>query len=221
MSVKRLIRAFWLRVRTLAVRAEGRFFDARRGIETSPSSNFKLTRLGSDSGCLEYLPSRPRSAGILLRRLPIGDLGDYTFLDLGSGKGRMLFVAAEYPFRRVEGVEFALELHRRAEDNISRYHARKRKCPRIESTHANALDYRFPDENLVVYLFNPFTAEVMTPVLANLENTPDDRDIWVVLYWPDLSSVFRTRERWRLIESATRYCIYRRIARHVLASSGA
>jgi methylase of polypeptide subunit release factors len=43
---------------------------------------------------------------------------DFTFIDLGSGKGRALVLALSYPFRRVVGVEFALELHRVAEANL-------------------------------------------------------------------------------------------------------
>jgi hypothetical protein len=44
----------------------------------------------------------------------------FTFFDLGSGKGRGLILALSYPFRRIVGVEFALELHRTAEANLIR-----------------------------------------------------------------------------------------------------
>src|SRR5215813_5887764 len=57
-----------------------------------------------------------------LRRM-IESLGlDYpriTFLDLGCGKGRAILVAAEYPFRAVIGVEFAVKLHEAAARNIT------------------------------------------------------------------------------------------------------
>jgi hypothetical protein len=58
-----------------------------------------------------YAPVRAANAHAALRDLPIGDYAQYTFVDVGSGKGRMLFVAAEYRFRKVIGVEFATDLH--------------------------------------------------------------------------------------------------------------
>jgi hypothetical protein len=49
---------------------------------------------------------------------------DFTVIDFGSGKGRALIVASECPFRRIIGVEFALELHRDAQQNIRAVSAR-------------------------------------------------------------------------------------------------
>src|ERR1700688_3075147 len=46
---------------------------------------------------------------------------DFTFIDFGSGKGRALLLASEYPFRRIVGLEFSPELHLTAEENIARY----------------------------------------------------------------------------------------------------
>src|SRR5579863_4122649 len=43
---------------------------------------------------------------------------DYTFIDFGSGKGRALLLASEFPFKRILGLEFAPELHTAAETNI-------------------------------------------------------------------------------------------------------
>ena len=36
---------------------------------------------------------------------------DYTFIDFGSGKGRALLLASEFPFKRIIGLEFSPELH--------------------------------------------------------------------------------------------------------------
>jgi hypothetical protein len=38
---------------------------------------------------------------------------DYTFVDFGSGKGRALLLASEYPFKRILGLEFSPELTER------------------------------------------------------------------------------------------------------------
>ena len=47
------------------------------------------------------------------------DFPQYTFIDLGCGKGRALLIAAQFPFRQVRGVEFAPALHAVAEKNIA------------------------------------------------------------------------------------------------------
>jgi hypothetical protein len=57
----------------------------------------------------------------MLRDLPIPDVSGYTFIDMGSGKGRMLLLAAEPPFRRIIGVEFASDLDALARSNVKTY----------------------------------------------------------------------------------------------------
>lgn len=51
---------------------------------------------------VEYLPTSAASLGWLLSRLPVSH-SEYAFIDLGSGKGRMLLVASEFPFQQIEG----------------------------------------------------------------------------------------------------------------------
>jgi hypothetical protein len=46
---------------------------------------------------------------------------DFVFVDFGSGKGRALLLASEFPFRRVIGFEFAPELHAIATENLRKY----------------------------------------------------------------------------------------------------
>jgi hypothetical protein len=57
----------------------------------------------------------------LLARLPTHD--NFTFIDIGSGKGRVLLLAAEFPFRKIVGVEFSPELHATAQRNLTRLRA--------------------------------------------------------------------------------------------------
>ncbi len=48
------------------------------------------------------------------------------FVDIGSGKGRVLIAAAEHPFLQVAGVEYSKELHEAALNNIRS--AKRIKC---------------------------------------------------------------------------------------------
>ena len=48
------------------------------------------------------------------------DFQEFTFIDIGSGKGRVLMMAADYPFRRILGIELLPDLHRAAQENLNR-----------------------------------------------------------------------------------------------------
>src|SRR5579863_4590016 len=83
-------------------------------------------------------------------------LSDFTFVDLGSGKGRTLLMASDYPFRRILGVELLPALHQIAEENLKKYSSESQKCFQLESICADAIDFPFPAEPTLLYLFNPF-----------------------------------------------------------------
>jgi hypothetical protein len=102
-----------------------------------------------------------------------GALRDFTFIDLGSGKGRVLLMASDYPFKKIIGVEFMPELHRAAQENIAGYSNDRQRCPQIESVCMDARDFQFPDNPLVVYLFNPFSEPTFTRVLKNLRRSAE------------------------------------------------
>jgi SAM-dependent methyltransferase len=92
---------------------------------------------------------------------------DHRFIDLGCGKGRMLIVAAELGFKSCVGVEFADELAERAASNVA-----ASGFERIGIVHGDAGDYAFGDDPFVLYLFNPFSKQVMEKVRDNLLTLP-------------------------------------------------
>ncbi len=190
-----------------ATRAEGWWFDTTRRVDTSGFVGLdKLTLVGSNKKGHEYLAARPAVVRPILRSLPIRNHSEYTFVDLGSGKGRILFLAAEYGFRKVEGVEFALELHEAAVANIHRYRHSGQHRPRIESVNLDAADYEFPRDNLVVYLFNPFGANVMEKVMSNLAASIQEhpRHVIMVIVWPELAPL-ADRAPWLELHSQARH----------------
>ena len=132
------------------------------------------------------MPARPANIRQALRGAGIDDASGYSYIDLGSGKGRTLFVAAELPFHDITGVEFSLLLHKQACANIRSFRWWRRRCASIRSLHMNAMDFSFPDNNLVLYMFNPFGAETMQRVLDHLDASlrQHGRHAIVVLLWP-------------------------------------
>jgi SAM-dependent methyltransferase len=103
-------------------------------------------------------------------------LQDFTFIDLGCGKGRVLLMASDYPFHGIIGVEFMPDLYRTAQKNIAGYSSDRQQCRQIDAVCMDARDFQFPDDPLVVYLFNPFSESTFAQVLENLcrsvEQTP-------------------------------------------------
>src|SRR5208283_3014387 len=90
---------------------------------------------------------------------------------LGSGKGRTLLMASDYPFQRIVGVELLEELNAIAQNDITRYQSEKQKCFNVESHAGDARDFGFHPEPTVMYLFNPVPGHVLSAVLANLRNS--------------------------------------------------
>jgi len=97
------------------------------------------------------------------------DYSEFTFLDIGSGKGRALLMASAYPFQRILGIELLPELNDIAEDNILRFPSSEQRCKRVEAICADATTFPFPADPLVVYLFHPLPATGFTKVMRNLE----------------------------------------------------
>jgi SAM-dependent methyltransferase len=96
---------------------------------------------------------------------------DFTFLDLGSGKGRTLLMASDYPFRRIVGVELLPALDRIAQENLRAYKNESQKCFALESVCADATAFPFPDVPLVIYLFNPFPESGLRRVAASFDQS--------------------------------------------------
>lgn len=159
-------------LRTVVGEARCRAFDWRHRVRTCGTAELKgLTIAGANANHgVFYHPSHPKFLFEVLGALDI-DYSRYSFVDLGSGKGRVLLVASEFPFLVIVGVEFARELHEVASENIRRYRSNSQKCKQVQSLHADATEFEFPTGPLVLYLANPFGPGVLVPVLRNLQKS--------------------------------------------------
>jgi hypothetical protein len=163
---------------------EDRAFDAARGIDTA--TWVRVPELDTDSPnrrfAVRYQPSSVEEFRMLVGKVP-ADVSEYTFVDYGSGKGRVLLLAAEYPFKRIMGVEFAESLDRIAQENIATL---GEDAARVETVVMDATEFDPPPEPLVLYFFNPFAPHVLKQVMerirASLERNP--RPAYVVLTAP-------------------------------------
>jgi 16S rRNA G966 N2-methylase RsmD len=198
---------------------KGYRFDRRYGIETG-----KVVAV-SDMGVerkdtLHATCYRPTSVGFLRFVLEKNSerFEDFVFVDLGSGKGRVLIEAASFPFKRIIGVELSTRLHLAAKESVSRFEAKEKTKSRIELQCKSATEFEPPTENVIFYLYNPFDAEILGHVVRQIQislrkrhrkmlliylnprwfDVIEDSNLFVLLdvgqYGPDDYRVYRTEE---------------------------
>jgi len=109
----------------------------------------------------------------VVRSLPISNYSDYTFVDIGSGK---------------------------AVESVRRFRQPKIKCSQIECVLEDATRYHLPSGKLVVYVFNPFGADVMSQVLRRLDESAeqDPREIILVYVYPKFGSQMKTMRNFQI-----------------------
>jgi SAM-dependent methyltransferase len=106
-----------------------------------------------------------------------------TFIDIGSGKGRIVLMAARLPFRAVVGVEYSRELHETAERNLKQARFLPRSCRDVRLVCTDAREYRFPEGRLAIYLYNPFREPILRQVLGQLAGRSDQLTIITMGSW--------------------------------------
>jgi SAM-dependent methyltransferase len=136
----------------------------------------------------EYHSVHPRITLSALATLGI-KYENYTFIDFGCGKGRVLLLASEFPFRRVVGVEFAPSLAETARRNLERYRSQSQRCKRTEVICTDATKFRMPLEPEVLYFYSPFKGAVMDRVVQNIESSVESYPRDVLVLFAGLSSM--------------------------------
>ena len=185
-------------------------YDFEHGVDTTWANVSLRTRLRELLSGGQYQPSEHALFHEILNSMPVAVDG-FTFIDLGSGKGRTLLMASEYPFRRIIGVELLAELNQVAQQNIARYRSQQRqKCCAIESHAGDARSFEFPREAFVLYLFNPFPEYVLREVLANLHRsvTIHPREVYVIYHNLVHENVFADQEWLRPVQRTHQFAIF-------------
>jgi SAM-dependent methyltransferase len=157
----------------LAKRVISRLLLERRfGLETSDVVELSELEL-ADEARNNYIPS---GWGTMKRIAQAREITPQdVFVDFGSGKGRMVFLAAQYPFKRVIGIELATDLHKIAQANIEK-NRKHLRCADVQLVNQDVLTFTIPDDMTFAYFFNPFTGDVFKHVIdgigASLRRNP-------------------------------------------------
>lgn len=158
-----------------------------------------------------YQPTDPTAFRAMMDLLPISAPEEFTFIDLGSGKGRTLLLASEYAFRRIIGVELLPELHGTAVENIRAYCEANHPASEIESVLRDACDFEFPATPLVVYLFHPLPTAGLERVIRNLDESlaQSPREVWVVYHNPVFEKTVAASKQMRLFLREEHLAVFR------------
>ena len=157
-------------------------FDASFGVDTG--GYIPGERLGAPGGTgsdlynTAYYGISPSTLRAALSHVPIQP-EEFTFVDLGCGKGRALLVASELPFREVVGVELDPELCAVAAANAQRL---PHGAASVRVLNQDALLVRYPQTPLLIYMYHPFLAPLLKRVLAEIERQfrEADREIYLL-----------------------------------------
>ena len=160
-------------------------FDLKYGTDTGgiePLWKFKICSPNARFGASYQATQENELANALefLRE----NLKTFTFIDLGCGKGRTLLVASNLGFRQVIGVEFVSQFVEIARTNLA-----KRRIANAVVLCADAAEFRFPNSDTVVYLYNPFSQDVLSKVIVNLHESFSKQRIYVIYKVPRFAEV--------------------------------
>jgi SAM-dependent methyltransferase len=145
----------------------------------------------------------------------------YTFIDYGCGKGRALLMASDYPFARIIGVEYSAEMAAIARRNIASYRNPAQRCHVIDVVEADAAVYQPPQTACVFFLYNPFDAAILRPVLERIrQRKPPERLADYLIYVdPRLRTSIESDQSWGILADHGDWVIYQ--SRDLTAGSAA
>jgi SAM-dependent methyltransferase len=179
-------------VKLIVSQARCRWWDWQHGVDTCGDEVLQIEHVSpsareSFSHAQFYMPTHPRLVYRILNLLN-PQPGRYDFVDFGSGKGRVLLIASEFPLHHVIGVEFDQRLHAIAQENINHFDG-PRQCHQVQSICMDAAKFEPPTRDTIYFLFFPFKNKVMEIVLARIRESivRGAHDCFVVYVNPELA----------------------------------
>jgi SAM-dependent methyltransferase len=146
-------------------------FDRKYGIDTS--GFLPVDKIHPDPAVQSLIIAYAASQASIIRRAlaALEDVRDYTFVDLGCGKGRATVIASEFPYREIVGVELSPDLAKIAVRNAAKITKKFRDRPPITIHTLNATDFQPPTGKLVIYIYHPFGQQIMGQLVRKLEDS--------------------------------------------------
>lgn len=162
---------------------EDYYFEMKNGVTTSKivkREDLDISELSKEHS-EEYKPTRIRHFRLLIKGLKLPE--DSVFVDLGSGKGRVLLMASMNNFKRVTGVEISNRLCEVAKNNIVIFKRRLKRPLNIEVVNEDVLQYHIKNDENVFYFYKPFDNFVMETILERIIKSvfESPRKVWLII----------------------------------------
>lgn len=156
-------------------------FDQRTGVETAGrvlpediSQNRDLVT--------HYAGTREKPLKELLKKMNVP--GDYHFIDLGCGKGRVLIIALEYGLKKVTGVEISSSLLEQARWNLSRF--TQSKEVEVSFALGDFTEIELP-RGEIYYMYDPCKGEMLMNIFRKIhESTSHKAGEAMIIYHNNL-----------------------------------
>lgn len=93
------------------------------------------------------------------------------FLDIGCGKGRVIYALSKLPFTKIDGIEYSSELAEIAHNNLIKMEVDNSTIYNID-----AIEFKKYNEYDYFYMYNPFGERTMSEVINSIEKTLRERE---------------------------------------------
>lgn len=166
-------------------------FDLKYKVETNTSvAPSRDSKLEAFNDAELYWPTREKPFDSMITKIH-EDYSNFSFIDVGCGKGRVMIMAAKFPFKTIHGIELSNDLARKCEYNLTLI---QQQFPNVTFNvhNVNALNFQLPIENLFLYLFDPFGRDTLKAFLNNLKLSAQQskKRVIVLYYLPRHKDVF-------------------------------
>ena len=160
LNIRDILGWFKGRVYSPILKFKDKFKDYRLGVNTEEI--IELPSLGIDpSFGNRYETTSYKTLNHLLKFAR--KKGFISILDIGCGCGRPLIVANEVGFLNLYGVDISEKLIERCNSNLEKLKIKS------QLTCCDSIDYKIPNMDLVVFLFNPFSEERVCSIVRELQ----------------------------------------------------
>ena len=143
-------------------------YDKKHGIRTSESLPTEYFVTNDRHELNLYIPADRTLIRKTFKSFPHNP-DEFTFIDIGCGRGRVLFEAEKQGFARVIGIELEPSLAEAARHNI------RLRGSSAEVAEIDAAKFSFPAEDLFIFMFNPAHEAIMARIIENLKTCPAKR----------------------------------------------
>ena len=190
-------------------------FDLRHGVDTSNPVFLRDLHISSKnvvhSGV--YWPCPVDAFQGAMHSLPI-DFSQFIFVDYGSGKGKAILMASEFPFRRIIGIDFSRELNEVARANILKYKSDTQRCRHIDVVEGDFAEFPLPPENTIVFMYDPCDESLMKQILAAMEASlaRHPRQVYVIYKTARFARLFAASPYFSTFAIDDKFSIYKSTA---------